>query len=179
MKKLLVAMGMGALVIALAIPVLGYGPRGGGRGHMGWGGGPDHCWGRDGGSSNLTDEQRKQLDGAHQKFYDGTAQLRNDLWSKGGELQILMNTTDPDPAKAAALQKEISDLAGKMAEARLEFQLEAKKIAPGGINGRGYGKSRGGYGRGMRDSGPGAMRGYGSGPGYGPRGGYGPGACRR
>lgn len=179
MKKLLVAMGIGALVIALAIPVLGYGPRGGGRGHMGWGGGPDSCWGRDGGSSNLTDDQRKQLDGAHQKFYDETAQLRNDLWAKGGELQVLMNTSDPDPAKAVALQKEISDLAGKMAEARLGFQLDAKKIAPEGIYGGGYGKNRGGYGRGMKDSGPGAMRGYGPGPGYGSRGGYGPGACRR
>jgi len=177
MKKLLAAIGIGALVLALAIPVLGHGPRGGWRGHMGWGGGPEYCWGRDGGSSNLTEDQRKQLDMVDQKFYDGTAQLRNDLWAKRGELQILMNTSDPDPEKAMALQKELSDLAGKMAELRLEYQLEAKKIAPEGFYGGGYGKGRGGYGRGMGDFGPGGMRGYGPGPGYGPRGGYGPGAC--
>jgi zinc resistance-associated protein len=146
---------------------------------MGWGGGPDFCWGRGGGNTNLTDDQRKQLDIAHQKFYDGTAQLRRDLWAKRGELQILLNTSDPDLEQAKALQKEISDLAGKMAEARLEFRLEAKKIAPEGFYGGGYERGRGGYGRGMRDFGPGGMKGYGPGPGPGPRSGYGSGTCWR
>jgi zinc resistance-associated protein len=179
MKKLLAALGIGALVLALAIPVLGHGPKGGWRGHMGWGGGQDYCWGKGGGYSKLTDDQRKQLDAAGQKFYDGTAQLRNDLWAKRGELRILMNTSDPDVEKARALQKEISDLAGKMAEARLEFLLEAKKIAPEGFYGGGYRKGRGGSGRDMRGYGPGSMGGFVQGPGYGPRGGHGPGDCRR
>ncbi|MBW1804610.1 MAG: hypothetical protein JRJ85_28265 [Deltaproteobacteria bacterium] len=50
MKKTLAAIGIVLLMVAVAIPVLGYGP-GWGRGyHMGgdWGGGPGDCW-RNGG----------------------------------------------------------------------------------------------------------------------------------
>jgi hypothetical protein len=63
-----------------------------------------------------------------------------------------------------SLQKEISDLQGKMADKRVDFELEARKIAPNARFGRGYGRGYGqGYGR------------YGTmGRNYGPYGQYGP-----
>ena len=112
-----------------------------------------------------------------------------------------------DPAKAKALQNEISELRAKMAQARIDLELEERNIAPAGNYGpgywRGYGPGMRGYGRHMMGAyGPGMwgygrpmMGGYGPGMwgygspmmgGYGPgmmgpggyrMGGYGPGAC--
>ena len=82
-------------------------------------------------------------------------------------MNTLLNAPDPDAEKAKALQKEIIDLRGKMAEKRLDFRLEARKINPDARFGRGYGK---GYGRHMKGYGPRAGMGYGRHmAGYGPR----------
>ena len=94
-----------------------------------------------------------------------------------------MNTSNPDAEKARALQKEISDLMGKMAQERITFQLEARKINPdlrfnGGFGG-GFGHHMKRFGKGGRDFGY-HMGGYG--PGMGPgkyAEGYGPGSCWR
>jgi len=161
MKKRLITLGGIVLVItALALPAFARGP--------GWGGGPGtncpYYGGRYG--QNLTDEQKGQLDNLHKKFFDDTAQLRNQIWTKKGELQTLLSSPNPDPAKAKALQKELSDLKAKMAQERLTLQMEELKINPDArFAGRGYGPR--GYGRGM---GPGRGMGYG-------RGGSGPGSC--
>ncbi|MFH1489863.1 MAG: periplasmic heavy metal sensor, partial [Pseudomonadota bacterium] len=129
--------------------------------------------GSGGWNDGLTEEQRTQLDKLYQKFTDETSSLRNDLWSKRGELNTLLNSPSPDAEKAKALQKEISDLRSKMAEKRLDLELEEGKIAPDKGSARGYGKGYGphmggnygpqmGYGRGMMGYGPGMM-GYGGG----------------
>jgi zinc resistance-associated protein len=126
------------------------------------------------------------LDTLNKKFHDETAELRNDLWNKRGELSALLNSPNPDAEKAKALQKEISDLRANLAEKRLDFELEERKVAPEGSYGRGYGKGSGkgygkGYGHHMGGYGPGKgyghhMGGYGPGMGYGHHmGGYGPG----
>jgi zinc resistance-associated protein len=113
----------------------------------------------------------------HKKFYDDTAQLRNEMWSKSRELRALLDSPNPDADKARALQKEITGLRSQLAEKRLDFELEERKIAPDARHGYGYGR---GYGKG---SGKGSGRGYGRGyghhmGGYGPHmGGYGPGGC--
>ncbi len=171
MKKALTIVGTVLLVAAIAIPVLAYGP-GWGRGHhmMGdWKGGPGYCWQYGRGYGNLTGEQRSQLDKLSQKFYDETAQLRNEIWSKSAELNTLLNSSNPDAEKAKALQKEISDLKAKLAQKRIDFRLEARKIGPELRFGRGYGRGYSSH-----------MRGYGPGMGYGGHmGGYGPGACWR
>ncbi|MBW1886825.1 MAG: Spy/CpxP family protein refolding chaperone [Deltaproteobacteria bacterium] len=181
MKRLAMILGIVVLAGAIAIPVLARGP-GWGKGgqRMGRGGDPGSSsqYGR--GYDNLTEEQRTQLDKLHQKFYDETAQLRTEIWAKRGELRILMNTSNPDVEKAKALQKEISDLMGKMAQEKIAFQLEARKINPGLPFGGGFGK---GYGRHMKRYGPGMGYGHhrgGYGPGMGPGqypGGHGPGYC--
>ena len=119
-------------------------------------------------NDDLTDEQRNQLKELHQKFYDETAQLRTEMLAKSGELNILLNTSNPDAEKAKALQKNVSDLSGKMALERLNFQIEARKIAPDFRFGMGSGKGH------RRNK----MKGLGQGMGYGLNmGGQGPGSC--
>jgi len=172
MKRLLITVGVVLLIGAVAVPVMAKGQKWGrGQQMMGYGGGgPGSCWSYGSGASELTKEQQAQLEKLHQKFYDETAQLRTQLLTKSGELNILLSTSNPDVEKARALQKEISDLRAKMAQERLNLQLEARKISPDTRIGMGYGR---GYGR--------HMRGYGYGKGgYGHHmGGYGPGSCWR
>jgi zinc resistance-associated protein len=190
MKKVGMISGLVLLAALVAYPVFAWGPGWGGGGPMmgyggygagpmmnygGYGRGPGSCWG-DGrgygnpgygnpaygnpGYGNLTDEQEKQLDELNHKFFDETASLRNDIWQKTNELNALLDSPNPDVEKSKSLQKELSDLRAKMADKRLSYDLEARKIAPDTRYGQ-----RGGYG-------------YGRPMGWGPRmGGYGPGAC--
>ena len=129
-----------------------------------WGRGPGYGGTYNRENSNLTEDQAKELDTLDRKFTDETADLRENLWAKSGELNTLMNSTNPDAVKAKALQGEISDLRSQMAEKRTEYELEARKINPDTRYGSGYGRG----GRGMRG---GPMMGYGG------NGGYGQGAC--
>jgi len=106
--------------------------------------------------ANLTEEQRSQLDKLHQKFLDETAQLRTQIVSKRAELNILLNTSSPDLEKAKALQKDISDLEAKIAQARIDSAFEARKINPDIPFGTGFSR---GHSPHMKDFGP-----LGSGP---------------
>jgi zinc resistance-associated protein len=189
MKRLIALLGILVLVGAIAVPVLAHGP-GWGRGHhMGWGGGPGqgYCGDYGPGAGNLTEEQRTQLDTLNKKFYEETVQLRNEMWTKSRELSALLDSPNPAADKARALQKEITGLRAQLAEKRLNFELEERKIAPDARLGYGYGR---GYGRHMGGYGPGMgyghhMGGYGPGMGGGhhmggyghQEGGYGPGGC--
>jgi len=180
MKRIIAVVGIIGLIGMTAVPVLAYGPRGGG-GMWNRGGGPANCPNYGGGyaarTANITEEQRTELGKLHQKFYDETAQTKNDLWAKRGQMRTLMNTSNPDETQVMALQKEIHDLKGKVAEARIKYQLEARKINPDAR--LGWGHDKGGYGRHMKGGGPGYgpnRDGKGYGRGMGPdsmRGGYG------
>jgi zinc resistance-associated protein len=182
MKKLITLFGILVLVGAIAVPVLAHGPGWGRGGHMGWGGGPgqEYCGDYGPGASNLTEEQRTKLDTLNKKFYDETAQLRNEMWTKSRELSTLLNSPNPDAEKARALQKEITGLRAQLAEKRLDFELEERKIAPDTRYGSGYGRGYGqGYGRGYGRGYGHHMGGYGHHMGgSGPHmGGYGQGGC--
>lgn len=159
MKRIATVLGIVILVGALAIPVFAHGPFAGGRG---WFGGPGSCWQGDRAVEDLSEDQRNQLSKLDETFFNETAELRREIWIKSDELNVLLNTADPDPAKVKAVHKEISDLKARMAEQRLDYELQARKIAPKGKYARGYGR---GYGRHMK----------GSGPRWG--GGHGPGSC--
>jgi len=162
MKKTLTIATVLVLAAALAAPVFAHGKSWDRHAYQrgDWKSGPGHCSQYDRGYSNLTAEQRDQLDKLHQEFRDRNIQLRNELRSKAAELSSILNSANPDAEKAKALQQEISNLRAKMDQNRLDFELKAHKIAPDARFGRGYGK------------------GYGPGMGYDrPRGGYGPGAC--
>jgi zinc resistance-associated protein len=177
MKRVLTAAGIITMVAALAVPVLAQGP-GMGRGRMMQGYGPGSTgdqprygsW-----AEKLTDEQKAQLDKLHQKFFDDTAQLRSQIAAKHSELNILMNTSNPDVQKARSLQKDLSDLKAKMAQERINLQFEVRKINPDARFGMGFGRGMGGPGRGMGGFGLGMG---GDGPGMGwHRGGFGQGHC--
>ena len=151
MTRFLAIFGSVALVAAVAVPLFAHNPGWGTGHHMRgyWGGGPG-CCGRDGrGYDNLTEEQRSQLDTLQQKFYDATAQLKDQIWSKSAELNALLSTPNPDPEKAKALQKEISELRAKLAQEGINFEIETRKIAPRGYYGKRYGWHMGSHGPGM------------------------------
>ena len=158
MKRLTTILGILVLVGAVAVPVFAWGP-GWGWGHhmMGyWSGG----YGYAGNYENLTSEQRAQLDALSRQFYDETNDLRNQIWGKSSELNVLLDSPSPDLDKVKALQKEITDLQTKLDDKQLNYELQARKISPQEETGGPY---AGWYGYHMR--------------GFGPGMGYGPGAC--
>ena len=110
MKKLVITLTILGFVGALAAPVLAY--RGGKLAE--WFGGPGYYWQGYGPYSNLTDNQRAELGKIEQKFYNDTAKLREEIWTKSAELNTLLNTSNPDAAKVKAVQTEISDLRAKL-----------------------------------------------------------------
>jgi len=170
MTRVTKILGITLLVGALAVPVFAW-AHGWGRGHHmmdSWGSGPGYHSDYESGYRNLTEEQRTQLEQLDRKFYDETADLRNEIWAKSADLNTLLNGSNPDSEKVRALQKELGDLRAKLDEKRLNYELEARKIDPEPRFGRRYG--RGNYGH--------HMGGFGRGMGYGLHmRGYGPGSC--
>jgi zinc resistance-associated protein len=159
MRKLTVIMVALVLMGFMALPAIAQ--RGGNPGLSGNGsGGFGRCPWYGAGNSSLTAEQRAELDRLHQGFREETAGIRNELQAKRQQLRDLMRNSNPDPEKARALRQEISALETQMDQKHLEYQLEARKIAPDTLLGCGYGYG-GHHGRG------GGMMG----------GGYGPGSC--
>ena len=166
MRKIVTIGGIVLLVAAIAIPVLAHGPgRGMGRHMMGYReGGPGYGCQYDRGYEDLTGEQRSKLDKLHQRFYDDTTQLRNEIRANSAELDTILNSSNPDAERAKALQKEMSDLRARIAQEQINLRLEGRKVAPELRSDRDYhGNHMGGYGHGM---------------GHGwHMGGYGPGGC--
>ena len=80
--------------------------------------------------NNLTVEQQNQIKELRQNLFDRTADLRTQIIAKSAELNILLNTSDPDLDQAKALQKDLSDLQAKMDQERIVFLLELRKIDP-------------------------------------------------
>ena len=154
MKKAVTIIGALLLVAAIAFPVYARG-QGRGKAHHGMGygkGSACYCWQHGKVYENLTEEQRSQLQELYQNFNDEKAQLRDEIRSRSAELNSLLNSPKSDAEKAKALQKEISDLRAKLAQKRVNFKLEVRKIAPDVQFGRKYSK---GYGRNMKGRGPG------------------------
>jgi Spy/CpxP family protein refolding chaperone len=148
------ALALGLLVLATAALAqgpgygrhMGYGA--GYSGHMGYGGqtgwGPGHRggggWRRGGGFA------------ADPQFFAETQELRNELWQKRAELNRILSAGEIDEDQARSLVADINRLKSRMAEQKLDSELEFRKNNPDAYQ---YG-----YGR-------------------GPRGGYGPGYCWR
>lgn len=83
----------------------------------------------------------------NQAFAEETADLRSELAGKRGEYQALMSRDNPDPERAAQLQKEMVQLREQI---RTKAQAYADTSEYGRYNGRGYadgwGHHRGGRG---------------------------------
>lgn len=101
-----------------------------------WGRG---CWGGFWGGPPLTPEQSTQIFNLKQKFYNDTANLRRQMVQKRAELAALWQAPTPDQAKIAAKQKELNALRDQMQQKGLDFQMQARKIAPGAAMGPGPG----------------------------------------
>jgi len=178
-KVLLMA---GLLIITMAAGASadmgrGYGYRSqmhhGGYGASGWGA-----------FNNLSEEDIKKLDEERKAFMEDTRDLRREVYQKGLELASEMAKQNPEAARAAAIQKEISDTKAQLAQKHLDHLFRVRKINPdlgmgfgdGGVRGFGmlhsemmggggpgyrgnpdcpYGGPGGGYGRGRHMMGPG------------------------
>jgi zinc resistance-associated protein len=134
------------------------GPGGGGPG---WHHGSGYGYNQQGYYGNLSDEEIANLDQQRTEFLRETDNIRQQLYDKELDLRNELAKEDPDTGKASALQSEISRLQSELDQKRIDFQIQARKSAPG-------------YNRGFRGYGP--MAGNGPMMGYGPRGG---GYCSR
>ena len=157
MRKFSTILGVTLLVTALAVPLFAMGP-GWGRGlhmmgnwgtggHMmeSWGNGPDYRGQYNRSYGNLSREQQDQLSQLEQRSYNETARLRKEAWKRSTELDTLLSEPNPDKGKLKALQREINNLNRELADTQLDFELEARTIAPNDRFGKGYGR---GYGPG-------------------------------
>ena len=189
MKKIAALIGVLVLMAFVASPAFsrGQGWCGGGGYQDYRGGGQDYCWKGDGrgaardyrgagrgdcrradyATGDLTSDERDKLILLNRAFDREVDELRGMIRSKSSELNAVLDSPSPDVDKARALQTEINDLRAKKSDARLAYQIEARKqgLDDRYVGGNGRGKGRGnGYGQG---------RGKGNGPGYG----YGNGSC--
>lgn len=155
-RSRVVVLGIMIIAVAISYPVCAYG-WGWGIGHYLWGdwhGGSMACWQDAQESDTLNQEQRTQLNDLRQNFYNETALLRNEIQTKSEELDILMNSANPDSGKVKVLQKELNALHANIPNKRLDFALEARKIDPDArLFDDGFGK---GHHRKMEPHGPGA-----------------------
>lgn len=160
MMKRTIMLGIVFLLIGtLAAPVIAKG-RWDGRGGAGTG----PCWGDEaqpGWMNGLTEEQQAQVETLHQKHFQETLSIRNELRTKRAEMRALLLAETLDEGKVQGLQKEIQGIRTMLSDKRLELTLELRKIDPdlrfageSGFGGKGH---RGG------DRGKRGMGGYGQG----------------
>ena len=112
----------------------GYGP---GYGHMRGYYGPN-------GYGNLSQEDAAKLQQSQDQFFDQTRDLRNSIRDKQLALNDELQKTDPDRAKVADLQKQLSQLESQFDQKALDHQLELRKEFPQNTYGGEYGYGRGG-----------------------------------
>ena len=155
MKRLFSIATVILLVGVIAAPLMAQGPGGRKGDSRIYGGRGGYEYGPRGAYNDLTTEQRDQMDALHKKFYEDTKELRKELRDKRIELHDLLDTDNPDIEKAKAIQSEISTVQAKMAQKRIEFMVEKRKIAPDARFGRAFGH-RQGFARNWGDHGPGS-----------------------
>ena len=121
------------IIVIAAIAVIVFGAqasadRGTGYGHHGWmhGGG----YSGPGVFGNLSEEEIKKLDEERTAFFEATKGLHQEVYQKRLELASELARQNPDAAKAAALQKQISDVKAQLAQKHLEHFLRIRKINP-------------------------------------------------
>ncbi len=85
---------------------------------------------------NLNEDQIKALENEQAAFLKATEAIRQDLYSKQLALESELAKSDPDTAKAAALQKDISKLEAQLDQMRIDHMIKARKIDPDA--GRGF-----------------------------------------
>lgn len=157
------------LLIATVAALLGIGTYAFAGWGMGWGhhrgAGMHRGWsGSAGYQANLSAADLNRINQQRQAFFEQTRSLRENLFQKQLELRSELAKQNPDSARAATLQKDISDLRGRLDQKRVEHRIRMQKENPGFFAGRGNGRG------GNRQMGPGMGRGFGD-RGYGMNGG--------
>lgn len=160
MKKSLTSI---TVVAVLGLVILGFGAyafadRGMGYGHRGWAHygqdmhHDDWCGSGDGyRKDDLSNDAIEQLEKEQKAFFSATQNLRQDIYAKELELKSELIKENPDADKAKILQKEISDLEGKIDQKRIDHMINMRKINPNagrhfmGRGGMSYGRAQGGY----------------------------------
>jgi len=97
----------------------------------------------EGKASNLTDEQREQIEKLQKKFREDNADTIKQLMTKRFDLNTILSSDKPDAEKAKVIQKEISELQAKLAQKRLDLHFELARIAPDAKFGMGPGRRMG------------------------------------
>jgi Spy/CpxP family protein refolding chaperone len=121
---------------------------------------------------NLTADQNEKLGTLRETHLREVKPLRDQIFSKGGELRLLWLQRTPDQQKIVTVQKEVRTLRDQLADKQTVYRLEANKILTPEqqtkIQAYGAGRSYG-YAKGMRGQG-GMGMGTGMGRGMGMRG---------
>jgi hypothetical protein len=126
MKKLTLTFGM--LFLVGVLTACASGDRGD---WSGWSGGSgsdlqDIRW-----NGDLNMIQAAELNSLEQKFCSDSVKLRKEIQAKSEEvINTLQNTSEPDSKKVKALQAELSEFSANMIGQIVNFELEARKIAP-------------------------------------------------
>ena len=122
MKRLIVVMGLVALMVMGTTYVLAKGPGGPGPGRM-----ADENWGCQKGVS-LTPEQRTKLQELRRKLNEETAQLREAIRAKSQELRSLWTNPTADSKAIMEKEKEMRALRDQIRDKAVEMRLEARTI---------------------------------------------------
>ena len=85
---------------------------------------------RVGKTTTLTDEQKGQIEDLLTKFRSDNADTLKELMTKRFDLKTALESDPPDGAKAKAIQKDISELTGKLAQEKIDLFIEIHKINP-------------------------------------------------
>jgi len=79
-------------------------------------------------SANVTADQAANLQTLRESFLKEITPLQSELFAKKSEMRILWASSNPEPEKITALQKDLQVLQGKIQEKRLQYNLETRKI---------------------------------------------------
>ena len=140
MKKLMIALGLVAILLVGGSYVFAGGPG------SGPGVGPKNCPGPCG-AANLTPDQQTKLQDLRNKHRDEVAPLREKMISLRQELRALWSDSKTDPKVIQGKEKDFNDLRDLMREKGVQFKLEARTVlTPEQISARGAGCGRGGKG---------------------------------
>ncbi len=89
----------------------------------------------------LTAEQISKIADLQKKFRDDNADILKQLMTKRFDLNTILDSDNPDAAKAKAVQKDISDLNAQLAQKRIDLYIEILKINPDAKYHGGMGKT--------------------------------------
>ena len=124
-------------------------------GHHMMGGSGDHQSSTYGVNANLSEEQVKKLDQERQTYQEQNRDLTAQIFQKNLELRAEIAKLQPDPKKAAELQKELSNMEAQLDRKYIDHILRIKVINPYFVVGHDRMRSGGGMGQGGMGSGMG------------------------